>query len=158
MERRYLLDTNVWLDYFVDSREGHRQAFMLVDKIIRSGDCALVTQGTVKDVFYLVQGIVKRSIRAEVGAVTEADAIVAREIAWGCIDCLLREANILPSTFNDARMALHLRKEHLDYEDNLIYAAAMVAQPATLVTNDLKMLRHTHIPCLSVAEALREYA
>ena len=153
MAQSMLLDTNIWLDYFLPGRNNHKDAFALVHKAIMSGWKILVSYNSLKDVYYLLQCELKCALRAAGHDITEKEAALAREDAWGCISCIMENATVVNASMNDARMALHLRNVHPDFEDNLILASALQSQADFLVTGDAQLLAHSPIPAYSAQMA-----
>ncbi len=80
-----LLDTNIWLDYYIANRKAHHEALALIGYIEDDNLNLLYAATSIKDVFYLVNQEAKHMAREAQGALTESDALACREIAWGCI-------------------------------------------------------------------------
>lgn len=151
---RLMLDTNIWLDYFLPERQGHGQAFQLVHRCIR-GDVRLLTAvGVLKDLNYLLQLDQKNWLRAQGVCVGEHEALVAKEAALACTQLVLDNCTLVCGSANDARMALKLNGVHPDFEDNLVVVAALNAKADMLVSNDEALVRHSAAPALSCADAL----
>lgn len=149
-----LLDTNVWLDYFIDRSAMHDQARDLVVRCTKQEIALLATMSSAKDCFFLVMQELKRMERAEFGEVSEQAARAIREVAWSCVASMRKLAYIVPADESDMIEALIMRSAHEDFEDNLVVAAAIRAQADYLVTSDKALLAHCPTSCLSVAEAL----
>lgn len=151
-----LLDTNVWLDWYLGARPGHDTASKLLHQA-NAHDVELMHAVTsTKDVFFLVMLDFKTALRKErAGRLTEQDASVAREFAWACLENMQAVSAAVGCDESDVWVARKQRKLHGDYEDNLIVAAAMRAQASLLVTNDKTLLRHSPVATLSVEDALK---
>ena len=80
-----LVDTNIWLDYFLANRPAHAAAMSFMLFAHEHGYPLLYPTAIVKDVFYLTANVFKRDMRNENGRLTERDAAAATEIAWGCV-------------------------------------------------------------------------
>lgn len=151
---RLMLDTNIWLDYFIPERRGHAQAFQLIHRCIR-GDVGLLTAvGVLKDLNYLLQLDQKSWLRAQGVEVGEQEALVAKEEALACTQLVLDNCTLVCGSANDARMALKLNSVHPDFEDNLVVVAALNAKADMLVSNDEALVRHCAAPALGCADAI----
>ena len=149
-----LLDTNVWLDYFIDRSAYHDLAHDVIARCIREGHVILAAAPSVKDCFFLVAQELKRIERAENGNVSESAGAAINEVAWSCILSMRRLAYIVPTDDSDVVEAAILREVHPDFEDNLVVAAAKRARANYLVTSDKALLAHAPFPCLSLEQAL----
>ena len=79
---KLLLDTNVWLDYFLARTPGHRGAAELVALAEGSEKVALYTSAlSVKDIAYLLERDMKSGAREAGLVVSEMVAAAARETA-----------------------------------------------------------------------------
>ena len=153
--RILLLDTNIWLDYYMAERPFHDAAFSLVDCALSSGVELVFAITSPKDLFYQIGAGLKRAVRASKGGkLAEDSAIACNEIAWGCISNLDQIATGVGMDVSDLRHAIHDKKIHRDFEDNLIMAAARRARADYLVTNDKLLLRHSDVPALSAEDTL----
>ena len=155
MQLRLLLDTNVWLDYFIDRSAMHDQARDVVLRCIDKDIDLLAALLSVKDCFFLVSQELKRAERSEVGTVSESAAAAIREVAWSCASSIRKLAYIVPLDESDMLEAILLRAAHPDFEDNLVLAAAMRAQADHIVTSDKSLIAHAPMSCLSLDDALK---
>lgn len=149
-----LLDTNVWLDYFVAERPSHQSAFELYSYAKAKGIPLLYPTGCAKDLFYLVCASLKRAVRQEKGELAEEDAAAVAEIAWGMVNHLREEAVAVGADQADMWLACKYRGVHEDFEDNLVIAAAQRSGAAYLVTNDEQLVKHAPVPALGPDDAL----
>lgn len=150
---RVLLDTNVWLDYFIDRSVMHDLAREVVKRCIRNELTILAAAPSTKDCFFLVAQELKRIERAANGSVSESAAATVNEIAWSCVLSMRKLAYIVPVDDSDVIEAAVLRSVHSDFEDNLVVAAAMRAQADYLVTSDKALLAHAPVTCISLDQA-----
>lgn len=151
-----LLDTNVWLDWYLATRPGHDAASRLLHQANAQGITLLHAVTSSKDVFFLVMLYFKAALRKEhAGRLTEQDVSVSREFAWACLENMQAVSTAVGCDESDVWIARKQRKLHSDYEDNLIVAAAMRAQASLLVTNDEGLIRHSPVATLSVEDALK---
>ena len=154
-----MLDTNVWLDYFIASRPGHPASFELIEKAFETKAALAHAAISTKDLYFIVAARIKSDIRAEKGGgITEKDAAIARETAWACLNTLNSFSTPVGCDQTDIWLAEKQRGIHDDFEDDLIIAAAMRCNAKLLVTNDEKLLRHCPVAALSVADAIRYFS
>lgn len=149
-----LLDTNVWLDYYDAARPHHAESFALCSHAKRNDIPLLYAVHCAKDIFFLLNASLKRDILASKGALSESDALAAREAAWGALEHLRQEAFAVSADESDVWLASKYRGLHDDFEDNLLVAAAQRSHAAYLVTNDEQLVKHSPVPTLSPADAL----
>ena len=135
-----LIDTNVWLDYFVVDRPGSETAKALLDAAAATKAQLLYGASKLETLFYLIGSQVKASIRNQTGNLSEADASFARTYAWGCIEALQERAVAVGLDGSDLWVASKLRAVCEDFEDNVLLAAAKRAQVDYLVTSDRQLL------------------
>ena len=149
-----LVDTNIWLDYFLANRPGHDAAMSFMLFAHEHGYPLLYPTAIVKDVFYLTANVFKRDIRNENGRLTERDAATATEIAWGCVGNMREQATAVGSDESDLWKACGLRNLHNDLEDNLIVAAAQQSNATYLITSDELLIKHAPVAALTPSDAL----
>ena len=154
MPPKLLLDTNVWLDYFIDRSSLHDQANALVRSCIAKDVVLMAALPSLKDCFFLVSLELKRIERSQRGMVSEQAANAIRKVAWSCVTSMRKLAYVVPADDTDVVEAAIMRTAHPDFEDNLVVAAALRAQADYLVTSDKSLARHAPIECLSLDEAL----
>ena len=153
-QRRILVDTNVWLDYFLPWRTHSRDACAFMAYAL-SQDCALLyAVHSLKDIFYLVESALKRKTREETGGLTESQALAAAEAAWGCVACIRENATAVGADESDAWLACKYRFISNDLEDNFIMASAQRAQVDYLVTSDAVLLRKATVEAHTLQDAL----
>ncbi len=149
-----LLDTNVWIDYYVGGRPGHELARTLVEGALDRDATLLFATLSSKDVFYVIASVIKQDWRAKHGTLTAAQARAAMATAWACLENMDEMATAVGCDQSDVRLARKTRRLHADYDDNLILAAARRAGADLLVTSDEQLLRHAPIAALDVPDAL----
>ena len=150
----FLVDTNVWIDFFIDRGRNHDSAvaFMLASR--EHGIPLFTPIGSTKDVYFAVACELKRMQREEAGLVSEEFANAADEVAWSCLSALRKQSTVVAADASDMVEAMVQRSVHGDYEDNLVIAAAMRASATHIVSSDVRLQRHSPIPCMGIAEAL----
>lgn len=150
-----LLDTNIWLDYYLGARPGHDLAMRLVGSAVEAGANLLYAISSSKDVYFLMNAGLKRLYREQHGGcLSEEAALAANETAWGCVSHLEELACPVPCDASDVWVAQKQKPLHSDYEDNLIIAAAKRAQADCLVTSDEALRRHAPVTALSTEDAI----
>ena len=150
-----LLDTNVWLDYYLPWRGGHAAARQLIERALEDDRTLAYAVSTAKDVYYMVAAEHKRAERAAAGSLSESAVQAATVTAWGCINNMQEIACSLPLDHTDVWMASKQRALHGDFEDDLLIAAAMRGKVDHLVTNDETLLRHCPVAALNVTDMCR---
>ena len=148
---RVLVDTNVWLDYFIGIRQGHDSAQAFLNSSNRAEVQLLYPAAALQDVFYLLMRELKRIARS-VAPVTEGDAQAIRRIAWGCVDNMRELATAVGMDESDLWLACKYRTLTWDLEDNVVLAAAQRAEADYLVTNDRELIQHATIAALTPAD------
>ena len=149
----FLVDTNVWIDFFVDRSRRHEEAVDFIVVAQTRGVVLFTPIGATKDIYYIVASELKRMQLEEAGVVTESSARAADEVAWSCLSAVRKRSTVLGADSSDMIEAMVQRAAHGDYEDNLIVAAAMRARASHIITSDVQLQRHSPIPCVSIAEA-----
>lgn len=147
---RILLDTNCWLDYFLNRRNSGALIANLLDAIEAHGSIVVTATIIMKDTFYLIPASLKRMNPEQ-----NADMKALRQIAWECIRIMQRRTIALADSPSTSLEATALRKYHDDFEDNLIIALAQQNEVALLVSSDKDLLKHAPIACLAPEEALK---
>ena len=151
---RFLVDTNVWLDAFIDRSRNHDTASTFLKDARLSNTPLFTAIEATKDVYYLVTLELKRMQRREVGKVTELFANAVREAAWSCVTAMRRNSTIVAADASDMVEAIALRADHDDYEDNLIIAAAIRANATHIISSDKQLQACSPIACIGLDEAL----
>lgn len=139
-----LVDTNVWLDYFLGDRANHASSkeFILQARITETP--LVITPHSLCDVFYIVQAQLKLKNRVDGKLAPEEAASSARDVAWTIVDCILNIATVGPADQMDAYFAAKNRMQHCDFEDNMVIACAKRTGARMLVTNDQDLIRHVN--------------
>jgi predicted nucleic acid-binding protein len=150
---RLLVDTNVWLDYYLDRGSLHDEAKAFVTAA-SSGNVVLYTAASsLKDVYFLITSTLKRMERAEGRAVDDAFAASASEVAWACVFNLCDLSLIVPLNTGSVWGARMVRSAHEDFEDDLLVACGQSAHVEYLVTSDEALARHSPIPAVGIVRA-----
>ena len=81
-----VVDTDVWLDYYLGFREGNRDACELLAAANRAGVNLLCAVTTIKDLFYLTAADFKRDRRSRHGGQLNEEGVAASHAtAWACL-------------------------------------------------------------------------
>lgn len=155
MPVKLLLDTNVWLDFFLARTPGHQAASELLELAEGSERIALYTSSlSIKDLAYLLERDMKAGAREAGVSVTGQVSAAARETAWGCVRLVLEQSLIVPVGHPEVLQAFTLKSVHDDLEDDLLLGSAYRAGVDYLVTYDTKLARRSPVTCVTVCEAL----
>lgn len=149
-----VLDTNVWLDSYLDHREGTADARALITFAIENDITLAYAATSTKDVFYIVASEMKYRARKDTGALSEEQARACTALAWGCIENMASVAVAAPVGEPQVWLARHYRSLHNDYEDDLILAAVETSKADYLVTNDQRLMGKSPAPAFTSADML----
>ncbi len=149
-----LVDTNVWLDYFIPNRAGRADAIAFLRGACEAGADLLYAAASSKDLFYLIASEHKAWFRREHGELTHEAASAATGLAWDCLENLSELATPVGCDLSDIWLAKKHRALHSDYEDDLVIAAALRAKVDLLVTNDAALCSHAPVAAMGVVDAL----
>ena len=131
-----LLDTNIWLDLYLEYRPGHGAAKALMDFAEDENMTKAYASVAAKDMFYVICSEMKRLAREEKGGLSQADALAARSVAWGCVRNMIQNAVAVPVGEPQEWLASHYEDLHGDFEDDLVLAALETSKADFFVTND----------------------
>ena len=141
-----LLDTNVWLDYYLPWRGGHAVARQLIERALEDNRTLAYAVSTVKDVYYMVAAEHKRAERAAAGSLSDSAAQAATATAWGCINNMQAIACAVPLDHTDVWMAAKQRALHGDFEDDLVIASAMRGRTSAVAGVPVSRARSSACP------------
>lgn len=147
---RYLLDTNIWLYYFLGENAYKHEIMDLITSGQDDGVDILFTPTTAKDLFYVLPRALRRA-----GAIGPDETMSS--IAWGCLERMFELATPAPQSAAECHIARTLRSTIPDFEDAMIIAAAETAGADYIVTLDKELLRDMPEVCVDPARA-RELA
>ena len=149
---KIMVDANVWVDSFCADHVESLAARAFIGQAVEADASLFFPVHIAKDVLYVVQHELKRSVLATGGALDEALAFVRN---------MTENATAVGADASDLWLADKYLALHRDYEDNLVLAACKRAQVDYLVTNDRKLLEHADLaaktprqmmPILALAE------
>ena len=139
---RFVLDTNVVIDEYDGSREFASLSRQFIRYCLASQSMMIVSTHQLKDMYYTLQQIAKKSHRDNGEEITPNIAAACKEYAWGCLQNAL--------DLSDAWIAVKLRGAHNDFEDDLVLAAAERCDAPYVVTNDERLIKHAHTPNVAI--------
>lgn len=149
-----VLDTNVWIDFYLGERKGNKTSTELLTFASENNVTVAYPVTQIGNVFYLINLYFKSQIRKEKGEISEKDANIAKEFAWACINHLQENAFAIRADQSDVWLSCKYRTSHDDLEDNLALAAAERAKSMIFVTSDEKLLRHATVCAKTPKDAL----
>ncbi len=150
-----LVDTNVWLDYFIPNRGGRADAIAFLRGACEADADLLYAAASSKDLFYLIASEHKAWYRRAHGELTHEAAAAATSLAWDCLENLSELATPVPCDLSDIWLAKKHRALHSDYEDDLVIAAALRAHADLLVTNNAALCSHAPVAAMCTADAIQ---
>lgn len=145
-----LLDTNIWLDYFL--AEGPHLAAIerLIELRAEVKITLMYAPTTAKDLFYLIP---RRLRRIDANGAGNPPSTYA-PAAWACIERLMEIAFASPLSFAECNLARMMRSSFGDFEDNLVVASGETAQADYVVTGDKAMLAAYPECCITPERAI----
>lgn len=148
-----LIDTNIWLDYFL-GRSGSSNAASVISTALANDDAIVTTTSIIKDAFFILAATLKRRARedSETSKVDEQTAKVINQIAWKCISTIQSYSIMLNQGFQEHLIAMTLKDQHPDYEDDLLLAAAKSSKVDHVITNDKQLLANDVISAITPTE------
>lgn len=152
---RLLVDTNVWIDYFLGTRAGYASACSFVNAAHEAEAQLLYPASSLKDIFYLLTRELKRISYSEREELSPGDAEAIRRIAWGCVDNVRELAVAVGVDESDLWLACKYRTLTWDLEDNVVLAAAKRSEADYLVTNDRALRERSTVAALSPADMVK---
>ncbi|RHB15001.1 PIN domain-containing protein [Collinsella sp. AM41-2BH] len=142
---KIMVDANVWVDSFCADHAESLAARALIGQATEAGALLFFPVHIAKDVLYVVQHELKRSVLASGGALGEASARAIGDAALAFVRNMTENATAVGADASDLWLADKYLALHRDYEDNLVLAACKRAQVDYLVTNDRKLLEHANL-------------
>lgn len=150
-----LVDTNVWLDYFLARSERHRTVNEFLARALDREDIVLyVASLSLKDLAHLLASQMKLDARRAGKAVTGDVAAAARKVAWACVRNVLERAIVVPVGHTEVLGAFTLRHLHDNLEDDLILATAESINADAVLTHDARLAQHAGAYCITAEEGL----
>ena len=152
---RLLVDTNVWLDWFIPGRARSQVAEEFVIRAIRRGDTLLYPVRILGDIFYMVDRNCRHYLHEALGQVDDVAARAARTTAWSCVRNMREVATAVGADEADVWLACEYQTLHDDLEDDFVLAAAERVRADYLVTNDRALIQHSTVAALTCEDMLK---
>ena len=147
--KTFLVDTNVWIDYFMASEPHYKAVLSFFEAVDQRGGTLLYAPTTLKDVFFLIPRILRR----EATASGELEEVSFDPAAWTCVRTMTEIAVAAPLSLPECDLAWMLRTTHGDLEDNLVIAAAETCNADYVISYDRAMLEHFSPACITPEQA-----
>lgn len=152
---KILVDTNIWLDYFLARSGHHNPVSTFIAKAYEREDIALyVPSLSLKDLAYQLSSLMKLDAQRAGKGVTPDIATAAREVSWGCVRNVLEKALVAPIGHTEVLGAFTYKRIHDDFEDDLVLAALDAVDANFLMTHDDALRRHVGDFCITAEEGL----
>lgn len=155
---RVLIDTNVWLDFFLSRRPNCDATERLIRRCAHDDVASLYPSRSIMDVFYQVGLAYKKRIRKDGIELNDAWAHAINDQAWECVRTMRELAVVVGMDESDLWLAYKLRDLHPDLEDDLVLAAAERAQADFLVTNDQQLIAKSTVAALTPQDMLAVFS
>lgn len=150
-----LVDTNVWLSYFLGAEPGCEEALRMIETCLASGVGLLYAPTAPKDVFYIVQRELRRRERDEPDVGIRHEATSMASVAWACVDRMSELATAAPMGVAECELARMFRSRHEDLEDNLVMAVAETSCARFVATFDQQLIRRFSPACARPRDVAR---
>lgn len=152
-----VVDTNVWVDTYVPSRDTHEISKRFLSVAASQGHVLFYPSRILVDVFYQVRVYFKRWARACFGEIRGEHAHVVRDMSWDCVDNMREVATAIGADGSDEWLACKYRYLCDDLEDNYVIAAAERVQADFIVTNDRGLLKASTVAALTPEDMLHVF-
>lgn len=147
---RLLVDTNIWLDYFLAEGPSLAAIQGIIEASVDGRTDLLYAPTSAKDLFYLIP----RRLRLADASDARKPAESYQPAAWACVERMMELATAAPLSYAECELARMLRSTFGDFEDNLIVAAGETAKADYIVTNDRQLLSAVPEACITPERAL----
>lgn len=151
---KLLVDTNVWIDAFVESRADHANARALFDFALLNDLSLLYAATSMQNVHYLISQALKRAALSSGRELAETDYKEIADAAWRRIDDMSEVGFAVGCDESDLWLARKHRTIHYDFEDGLMVAAAKRSEADFIVTRDKQFLAHCPVAALDTFDML----
>lgn len=150
---KLLVDSNVWVDYYVGSSPRHNEASECLRACVVQGAMLYTSVVTVKDVFQLIVRRTKKELCSEGIEIDGRRSAAILELGWSCVRDMRELSIIVPVGDREVLYAEAWRDDHGNFEDDLILAAAKRADADYVVTSDVQLLKHAPRICITLERA-----
>lgn len=156
IHKNILIDTNVWLDYFL-GRSGSENAAKVLEIALDNDFAITTTPSIIKDVFFLISSSLKRKMKTESVSIDERNARAINEISWECIRVIQEYSIFLNQGFKEHLGSMMLKDSHNDYEDDLLISTANASKIDFIVTNDQKLHGNKTVNSISPKDFIERF-
>lgn len=151
---KLIIDTNVWLDYFLGRSQTLSDILELLAIADESERVVLLTSAlSIKDVYFVLGRSMKARAR-EAGKLTPEVIAAADAASWECVRKIREMAIIAPVGANEVFDSFVFKRHHNDFEDDLILGVGNRADADYVVTGDKDLIKHAGSVCVDVKTAL----
>ena len=152
---KILVDTNIWLDYFLARGAHHDAVSTFIARACEREDIALyIPSLSLKDLAYQLASLMKLDARRAGKDITPDIAAAAREVSWGCVRNVLEKALVAPVGRTEVLGAFTYKRIHDNFEDDLVLGSLDAADCQLLMTHGTALRRHMGDLCLTAEEGL----
>lgn len=149
-----LIDTNIWLDYYLGDRPQSEAAKNLIVYAEEMNLTLAYAATSLKDVFYILHREFKELFRHEARTLSNTQAASCSKAAWECIHHMMEIAIATPIGEPQIWLASHYEDIHGDFEDDLILATLETSKADFLVTEDVTLQKKAPTGAFSAADML----
>ncbi len=149
---KVLIDTNVWLGFFLGHDPCCRDVKAMLDSCCRHGVELFYAPAALKDLFYLLPRSMRRELVEEQGLDAGTGGVSFKPAAQAAVRFVMDLASAAPQTSAECELGWMLRNTHDDFEDNLMMATAETCGADYVVTYDGKLTSHFSPVCLRPEE------
>lgn len=152
---KLLIDTNVWLDYFLARTNATGPIVELLSRAAEAEDVVLFSSSlSIKDVYYILGKTMKDDARRG-GALTPEAIAGADDTAWACVRLIRQKSIIAPVGADEVFDSFVFKYHHNDFEDDLMLGVANRIDADYVVTEDKNLIKHTNGVCINAEQALK---
>lgn len=152
---KILVDTNIWLDYFLVRGAHHDAVNTFIARVHEREDIVLfIPSLSLKDLAYQLASLMKHDARRAGKDITPDIAAAAREVSWGCIRAVLEKSLVALVGRAEVLGAFTYKHVHDDFEDDLVLSALDAIDADFLMTHDVALKRHMGDLCVTAEEGL----
>lgn len=156
ISRLVLVDTNVWLAYFLGVQPQCSESLRMIEACLASGTELVYAPTAPKDVFYIIQRELRRRQVEQVdGGDEQAKSnrgVSFAPAAWACVERMGELATAAPLGAAECELARMLRSKHGDYEDDLVIACAETVDARFVATFDEQLISRFSPVCVRPAD------
>ena len=146
---KLLIDTNVWIDFFLPARNDHINAQELIGYCEKFNVEMYAAFHSITNFNYIFKNNLKLLYKNKLSSEE------INKLAWNATNNIIHSATIVGADYGDAYGAFIYKDIHNDYEDDIVYILAQKAKTDYIVTNDKNMIKHSPIGAYNTKDALK---